>query len=111
MPIELEMVLRLLRRIQPIALVTTHFLDFAVQLQVRGSEDGLAFLQAEVDEGTGPTFRFIPGVAATSLAVGTAKRLGVTFEELEEILTRRVGFDDTSGSQQIHELADGDRDE
>ncbi len=94
-----DMVLRLLRRIQPIALVTTHFLDFAVQLQGRSGQDGLAFLQAEVDERMGATFRFIPGVATTSLAVGTARRLGVTFEELERILVQRMGPDAASGSE------------
>ncbi|MFC2144371.1 DNA mismatch repair protein [Acidobacteriota bacterium] len=98
------MVLRLLKQIQPHALVTTHFLDFASQLQSQGSSDGLAFLQAEVDEHQGATFRFIPGVARTSLAVGTAQRLGVTFEELERLLDNRGD----SGSEEIDELPAGD---
>ena len=102
------MVLRLLGQIQPHALVTTHFLDFASRLQSQGSSDGLAFLQAEVDDRDGATFRFIPGVAKTSLAVGTAQRLGVTFEELERLLENRVGMSGDSGSQEIDELTAGD---
>jgi len=85
-----DMVLRLLRQIEPVAFVTTHFLDFASQLCAERSVDGLGFLQAEIDEQHGATFRFIPGVATTSLAVGTARRLGVTFEELERTLEDRM---------------------
>jgi hypothetical protein len=84
------MVLRLLRKIEPVALVTTHFLDFAADLHAQPSADGLLFLQAEVDAERGATFRFVPGVATTSLAVGTARRLGVTFDELEQRLARRA---------------------
>ncbi|MEJ2581251.1 MAG: DNA mismatch repair protein, partial [Acidobacteriota bacterium] len=97
-----DMVLRLLRQIRPFALVTTHFLDFAEQLQHRNASHGIAFLQAEVDEERGPTFRFIPGVASTSLAVGTARRLGVTFEELEGILEKRL--DCVPSSEEVDEL-------
>ncbi len=103
-----DMVLRLLGQIRPHALVTTHFLDFASRLQSQGSSDGLAFLQAEVDDRKGATFRFIPGVAKTSLAVGTAQRLGVTFEELERLLENRAGMSEDGGSQEIDELAPGD---
>jgi DNA mismatch repair protein MutS2 len=102
-----DMVLRLLRQIQPHALVTTHFLDFASRLQSQGSSDGLAFLQAEIDDRQGATFRFIPGVAKTSLAVGTAQRLGVTFEELERLLENRGN----SRSEEIDELTAGDHGE
>jgi DNA mismatch repair protein MutS2 len=84
-----EMVLRLLRRLEPTAFVTTHFLDFANQLLGRAEAEGLDFLQAEVDEHATPTFRFVTGVASTSLAAGTARRLGVTFEELERRLEAR----------------------
>ena len=106
-----DMVLRLLQQIQPHALVTTHFLDFATRLQTQGASDGLAFLQAEVDESLGATFRFIPGVAKTSLAVGTAQRLGVTFEELERILENRIEGGDGSRSEEIDELTTGDHGE
>jgi DNA mismatch repair protein MutS2 len=106
-----DMVLRLLRQIRPFALVTTHFLDFANQLQHRSPHDGLAFLQAEVDDQRGATFRFIPGVASTSLAVGTAERLGVTFEELENLLDTRLRDAATGSSEQIDELTPRDQDE
>jgi DNA mismatch repair protein MutS2 len=106
-----DMVLRLLRQIRPFALVTTHFLDFANQLQHRSPHDGLAFLQAEVDNQRGATFRFIPGVASTSLAVGTAERLGVTFEELENLLDTRLRDAATGSSEQIDELTPRDQDE
>ena len=85
----IEMVLGMLRRIDPVAFVTTHFLDFAQQLAAAPPVDELRFLQAEVDPEEGATFRFVPGVATTSLAVGTARRLGLTFEELERKLARR----------------------
>jgi DNA mismatch repair protein MutS2 len=84
-----DMVLRLLRQLQPVAFVTTHFLDYAEQLQRAADGAWLSFLQAEVDGDRGPTFRFIPGVANTSLAVGTARRLGVTLDELERKLQGR----------------------
>jgi DNA mismatch repair protein MutS2 len=42
------------------------------------------FLQVELDELERPTYRFVPGVAKTSLAAKTAARLGVTREELLE---------------------------
>jgi len=106
-----DMVLRLLGQIRPHALVTTHFLDFASQLQSKTSSDGLAFLQAEVDDCQGATFRFVPGVATTSLAVGTAQRLGVTFEELERLLENRAGSSENSRSEEINELTAGDHGE
>ncbi len=84
-----ETVLRLLERIKPIAFVTTHFLDFAQKLSTQDSTNGLAFLQAEVDGDRGATYRFVRGVATTSLAVGTAERLGMTFNELERRLNER----------------------
>jgi DNA mismatch repair protein MutS2 len=85
-----DMVLRLLRRLEPVAFVTTHFLDFAQQLHSTSATDEFVFLQAEVEAAHGATYRFIPGVATTSLAVGTARRLGVTFSELEAKLDQRV---------------------
>jgi DNA mismatch repair protein MutS2 len=106
-----DMVLRLLRQIQPFALVTTHFLDFAHELHKQHSSDGLAFLQAEIDEKRGATFRFIPGVASTSLAVGTAQRLGVTFDELENLLEQRLRSDGSGASEQVDELPAGDEHE
>ena len=57
------------------------------------SDAGLStstYAQFFIDDERGATFRFIQGVATTSLAVGTARRLGVTFEELERTLERRA---------------------
>ena len=52
----------------------------------------LAFLQVELDAQQRPTYRFVPGVARTSLAQQTAARLGVTREELlERIAAKRRG--------------------
>jgi DNA mismatch repair protein MutS2 len=84
-----ELVIRMLRRIEPVAFVTTHVLDFAHTLEATPIADTLRFLQAEVDPVDGATYRFLPGVATTSLAVGTAHRLGVTFDDLERKLERR----------------------
>jgi DNA mismatch repair protein MutS2 len=102
----IDMVLRLLRRIDPVAFVTTHFLDFAAQLERHPTVPDLGFLQAEVDPTLGASYRFVPGVAVTSLAVGTAHRLGVTFDELERHLADRG-----PESEQVGELAQGDGDE
>ena len=52
-----------------------------------------------------------PGVAATSLAVGTAERLGVTFEELERILERRLAARGQRRSEEVDDLPAGDEDE
>jgi len=86
----IDLVLRMLHRIDSVAFVTTHFLDFAQKLESESALESLRFLQAEFDPDDGPTYRFIPGVASTSLAVGTAHRLGVTFEELEKKIARRA---------------------
>jgi len=94
-----DVVLRLLRQLDPIAFVTTHFLDFAEQLRTAPSVSGLGFLQAEVDAERGATFRFVDGIATTSLAVGTARRLGITFDELERRLQDRVSHDATLDSR------------
>jgi DNA mismatch repair protein MutS2 len=106
-----EMVLHLLRRLDPLAMVTTHFLDFAHHLRTEAQPQGLIFLQAEIDREHGPTFRFIEGVATTSLAVGTARRLGVTFEELERTLSRRTEPPTDTSSEEVGELPQRDRDE
>jgi DNA mismatch repair protein MutS2 len=102
-----DVVLRLLRQIDPTAFVTTHFLDFADHMQRQPTVADLGFLQAEVDGARGATYRFIPGVATTSLAVGTARRLGVTFDQLERELEQRASKDST----EVHELAKGDHTE
>ena len=103
-----DVVLRLLRQIEPVAFVTTHFLDFADYLQSEPAVSGLGFLQAEVDPELGATFRFVPGVATTSLAVGTARRLGITFDKLERDLERRNESNGTNSSAEVHHLPRGD---
>jgi DNA mismatch repair protein MutS2 len=83
-----SMVLRLLKVLAPNAFITTHFLDFAQKLQERPPIQGLGFLQVEVDEDQSSTYQFVSGVARTSLAAGTARRLGITFEELSKLIER-----------------------
>jgi DNA mismatch repair protein MutS2 len=80
------LVLRLLRKVRPTALLTTHFLDFARSLAEAPIVSGLEFCQVEVDERQLSTYQFIPGVAETSLAALTATRLGVTFERLSSMI-------------------------
>ena len=82
------MVLQLIERLQPVALITTHFLDFSRRLEAERPVANLRFLQVELDGDQRSTYQFVPGVAATSLAANTARRLGVTFEELSQLVDR-----------------------
>lgn len=84
-----SMVLRLLSGLAPLAFISTHFLDFAQELRGRPPVPHLEFLQVEMDAGQHSTYQFIPGVASTSMAAGTARRLGVSFEELSELIEAR----------------------
>ena len=77
-----RLVLSLLPELGVQAFVTTHLLQFAQSLDSERAVPGIAFLQVELDDKERPTYRFIPGVAKTSLAHKTAARLGVTREEL-----------------------------
>jgi DNA mismatch repair protein MutS2 len=79
-----RLVLSLLPELQVQAFVTTHLLKFAAQLAQERPFSALDFLQVELDGSERPTYRFVPGVARTSLAQKTAARLGVTREELLE---------------------------
>ena len=88
-----SVVLRLLRKLSSIAFVTTHFLDLAKNLEDAPPIDDLEFLQVEIDDEQSSTYQFIPGVATTSLAVGTARRLGVDFERLSSMIDARTGGD------------------
>ncbi len=81
-------VLELLGRLNPVAIITTHFLDFARTLEGEPPVEHLDFLQVEM-EGERSTYQFAPGVAPTSLASSTAKRLGVTLDKLAALLERR----------------------
>lgn len=88
-----ELVLTLLQEVRPQAFVTTHFLKFAERLaEERGGD--MEFLQVELDARDNPTYQFVPGVATTSLARKTAERLGVTREDLRELIDRQANAAD-----------------
>jgi DNA mismatch repair protein MutS2 len=77
-----RMVLSLLPELGVRSFVTTHLLLFAAELAGEQSAMPLGFLQVELDAQEQPTYRFVEGVAKTSLAHRTAARLGVTRGEL-----------------------------
>ncbi|HEX7481195.1 MAG TPA: DNA mismatch repair protein, partial [Polyangiales bacterium] len=83
-----RMLLELLHEVGHEVHVTTHFLSFAERLTAQSAQLGLHFLQVELDADEQPTYRFVAGVATTSLAQKTAQRLGVTREQLRALLTR-----------------------
>ncbi len=87
------LVLSLLEELDARAVVATHFLDFARRLQapVGGDEHPLrlAFLQVDVASNALPTYQFRPGVACTSMAQQTARRLGVTDSVLRGLVQRQ----------------------
>lgn len=83
-----RMVVKLLRELRPTAFITTHFLAFARRLADEDEDGALAFLQVELADER-PTYRFVPGVATTSLAQQTAARLGVTETSLRALLRAR----------------------
>lgn len=86
----IRLVLELLARFGPQAFITTHFLEFARELSEAPINAQLSFMQAELDARQKPTYQFVPGVACTSLAAQTAARLGVTREDLEAVIARRL---------------------
>jgi DNA mismatch repair protein MutS2 len=87
-----QLVLSLLPELGVQAFVTTHLLQFAARLASERSIPSSDFLQVELDSHERPTYRFVPGVAKTSLAHRTASRLGVTREELlQRIAAKRRG--------------------
>lgn len=83
------LVLKLLGEVEPLAFVTTHFLDFTRSLEKAPPVAALEFLQVCLDEEQVSTYQFKSGVAPTSLATLVAARLGVTFERLSAILSER----------------------
>lgn len=103
-------VLDLLRVLEPVAFVTTHFLDFARSLAERPAAEELSFLRTGNGADGLPTYRFDPGIADTSLAADTARRLGVTFGDLAELLNHRFGarveprFQEPSGDERPRRL-------
>jgi DNA mismatch repair protein MutS2 len=84
-----RLVLSLLPELGVQAFVTTHLLQFAAELARSRSIPALEFLQVELDGAERPTYRFVPGVARTSLAQRTAERLGVTRGELVQQIERK----------------------
>ena len=84
-----SLVLRLLERLGTVAFISTHFLDYAQTLAEAPPIPGLEFLQVEIDDAQRSTYQFLPGVAETSLAAVTAERLGVTFDQLSELIEHR----------------------
>jgi len=85
-----ELVVAMLERLAPQAFITTHFLTFASRLEREGAIGGLRFLQVELGREHRPTYQFVPGVAATSLAGHAAARLGVTRDELLGLIDRNT---------------------
>src|SRR5262249_24367059 len=83
-----ELVLGLLAELEPQAFITTPVLPRGCALGHHSPTGHLAFLQVGLDARQWPAFRFLPGVAETSLAHRTAARLGVTREELLALVER-----------------------
>lgn len=81
-------VVELLLEVEPQAFLSTHFLTAAADLERAPPSERLAFLQVEIDKNGLPTYRFVPGVAKTSLAHQTAARLGVTRDDLAALVAR-----------------------
>jgi len=84
-----RLVITLLPELGAKVFVTTHLLSFAARLSEEPPIIGLEFLQVELDDKDRPTYGFLPGVAKTSLAQKTAARLGVTREELQELIAKK----------------------
>jgi DNA mismatch repair protein MutS2 len=91
-----KLVLQHLAELGPQVWLTTHLLSFAAQLQADPPLPQLRFLAVELDADDKPTFKFVPGVAKTSLAGQTAARLGVTRLELRELVARALARHDAS---------------
>jgi DNA mismatch repair protein MutS2 len=84
-----EMVVSLLPQLEPQVFVSTHFLGLAARLEREARVPGLAFMQVELDGAERPTYRFVPGVASSSLAHKVAARLGVTRETLGALVAEK----------------------
>jgi DNA mismatch repair protein MutS2 len=84
-----QLVLSLLPEMRARAFVTTHLLSFAARLAAEKPIPGLEFAQVALDASERPTYGFTSGVAKTSLARRTAARLGVTKDELLDLIAAR----------------------
>ncbi|HYJ11873.1 MAG TPA: DNA mismatch repair protein [Polyangiaceae bacterium] len=85
-----QLLIELLGELTPAAFISTHFLGLAAKLE-RERPVELTFLEVELSAAGRATYRFVPGVAKTSLARGVAERLGVTRESLRSLLDARRG--------------------
>jgi DNA mismatch repair protein MutS2 len=83
-----QLLIELLGELSPVAFISTHFLGLAARLE-RDRPVELTFVEVELGPSGRPTYRFVPGVAKTSLARGVAERLGVTRESLRALLDSR----------------------
>ncbi|HVY31575.1 MAG TPA: DNA mismatch repair protein [Polyangiaceae bacterium] len=83
-----QLLIELLGELSPVAFISTHFLGLAARLEQERPVD-LNFLEVELGPNGKATYRFVPGVAKTSLAHGVAERLGVTRESLRALLDSR----------------------
>jgi len=84
-----ELVVSLLAEMKPVAFISTHFLQFAARLARESKGGALRFLQVDLDDHLEPTYKFVEGVASTSLAQQTAERLGVTRDALQKLMRQR----------------------
>lgn len=85
-----ELVVEMLSKLRPQAFITTHFLTFAGRLEREKKIPNLAFVQVELGPDRRATYQFVPGVATTSLAGHAAERLGVTGEQLLELIEKKM---------------------
>lgn len=85
-----ELVIQMLSKLSPQAFITTHFLGFAARLAAERKIPNLRFLQVVLGAAQEPTYQFAEGVATTSLASQAAARLGVTGEQLLELIERNL---------------------
>ena len=84
-----RLVISLLPELKSPVFMTTHLLSLATHLAEAPPISHLELLQVELDENERPTYRFLPGVAKTSLAHKTAARLGVTKDELGALIAKK----------------------
>lgn len=85
-----EMVISLLPTLHPQVFISSHFLGLVKRLEQQRKIRRLAFLEVQLDDDNKPTYRFVHGVAKTSLAGVLAKRLGVTREALEKAVLEKA---------------------
>ncbi len=87
-----ELVIAMLTRLKPQAIITTHFLAFAARLELERKIADLRFWQVALGPNHEPTYQFKGGVAQTSLAGQAAARLGVTGDQLMKLIERNIAL-------------------